>query len=211
MSWMGVDLSSAQSGLTQDHFATMSQSMSFCIIQNYIGNDGQSANYNQFKSYAVNAGLKVLPYNFVYCFPDAAGHINRSGADQAKLHYSTCNSIACLDLEFPVVGDWPKWNVPDGYFIVDWINEYQETYKSLSGEYCILYSYPDYLSNLGDISSFAAYKLWLARYDITAPLPPIPSPWTSNDLVLWQYSNSGVLPNGVVVDQDYCFDFSIFD
>lgn len=205
--YQGCDVSAAQT-LTQDNFAQMSKTMSFCIVECYVGNDYLSSTYNPYKSYTVNAGMKFLPYNFAYPLPTDPNHPNRSPIDQCNLHYSYSGSPAVLDLEFPNSTDYAKWNITSPQFIVDWVNAYCEQWKTLSGGYPILYTYPYFMQQLSpaDISSFANYKLWIASY---APTPIIPKPWT--DYVLWQYSNTGHLPNGQPVDLDCCEDLSIFD
>ena len=209
MSFQGCDLSAAQSGLTQDHFAKMSQTMSFCIIQNFIGNDGQSGTHDMFKGFAANAGLKQCDYNFAYPLPTDKNHPGRAPQDQALNHWRhTLNPICCLDCEWPTNDEWVKYGCSVNQ-IVDWYGVYQNTWFSLSGRYCILYVYPDYMSQLGFPASFGAWDLWIASYQNGAPL--VPSPWTQDNVAIWQYSNAGALPNGCRVDLDCCSTLGIFE
>jgi GH25 family lysozyme M1 (1,4-beta-N-acetylmuramidase) len=183
----------------------MAKVYSFAILECGIGNDGKSSVYEANKSGCVNAGMSILPYHFLYCLPTDPNHPNRDPESQAILHYSYCNSKACADLEFPVVGDWNKWGISNTAFFEDWVNRYQEKYKSLCGEYCILYTYPYFMQSINNPASFAKYKLWIASYAAT---PTIPTPW--QDYVMWQYSSHGTLVNGAPVDLDSISDLSIF-
>lgn len=205
---IGIDISSAQGVLTLAHWETIAKTNSFAIIECYIGNDGKSSGYETYLDAAKSVGMQTLPYNFLYPLPTDQAHPNRDPINQAKLHFNACNSIACADLEYPAPSDWQKWNI-SASFIIDWTNQYMETYKSLSGQYPILYTYPDFMMHVGQPASFAQYKLWIASYQ--SDHPDVPAPWTKDGYVLWQNTGGGlILPNGAKCDTDICIDMSIF-
>jgi len=206
----GIDISSAQGTISIADWQTLANNdIYFCIIEAYIGNDGASSDYTTYKAGAEAAGIKTLPYNFLYPIglPSTTDDPNRDAVAQAQLHFSFCKSITCCDLEWPIASDWATWGC-SAIQIVDWVNQYMETYKSLSGAYPILYTYPDYMMTLGYPSSFANYKLWIASY---VSVPDIPMPWKKDGYSMWQTSGGGLaLPNGALCDTDICIDGSIF-
>lgn len=205
MIYQGIDVSSAQGQLSDQDWAAISKTYTFAILECFVGNDYKSSTYEANKTNATNAGLRILPYHFLYAgLPTDNNplHINRDPVKQATLHYAACNSKAVADLEWPT--DFNGWNTSPAA-VVDWTHAYLERYKILSGEYPILYSYPYYLKSLGN-PDFSYCQLWIASY---AEQPTIPAPFST--YVLWQYSSTGHLPNGAQVDLDCCTDISIFD
>lgn len=205
----GYDLSSSQGTLTIQDFETMkANGCEFVFVECYIGNDGIDGMYHTYMSNAKACGITAIPYNFLYPFGIAstAADPARDAVAQATLHWNACQLPACIDLEYPITPtDLATYQCSPSQ-IVDWVNLYQETYKSLSGQYCWLYSYPYYIDFLDNPVSFAKYSLWLASWSST---PDIPPPWTS--FAAWQYSGGGgKLPNGSPVDQDQASSLSVF-
>ncbi len=197
----GYDLSACQGVITAADWQTMKASgIGFVFDQAYIGNDGPSSTYTTYKAGAASVGISHIPYTFLYPFGIAstAQHPNRDAVSQAQLHWRYCQCPIAIDLEYPVsAADMATYGCSPSQ-IVDWTCQYQETYKSESGVYCLLYSYPYYVNMLGNPTSFANYSLWIASYE---PTPAIPAPW--NSYCVWQYSGGGgKLPSGSPVDQD---------
>lgn len=209
MTIYGVDLSSVQGSISSSDWQSMKASgIEFIINQAYVGNDGASSTYAEYKAGAEAVGILNIPYAFLYPIGLASTTQNpaRDGRSQAELHYSFLQSPCAIDLEWPVSSaDMTTYGCSPSQ-IVDWVNLYQETYKGLSGAYCLLYSYPDYISMLGNPASFSVYDLWIASYE---PTPTIPAPWSQ--FSVWQYSGGGgKLPSGAPVDQDCVSSLDVF-
>lgn len=59
--------------------------------------------------------------------------------------------------------------------------------EHLTGKTPILYSYKGMLDGFKLDPKFKKFPLWIARYNQS--LGPIPSPWTQEDVVAWQYTD----------------------
>ncbi len=69
--------------------------------------------------------------------------------------------------------------------VLNWLSIVEKKY----GKKPIIYTSPSFADQYLQDSSFAAYPLWIANYDVTEPR--IPKFWT--DYLLWQYSESDSL------------------
>lgn len=215
MTYLGYDLSSVQ-GENINFAQVKAQGIDFIVAKNYQGNDGQDPNYNYNITASKQIGLCAGTYNFIYPLP-SNGVANRDPVSQAKLHFSTCltnDGFVATDCEWPTSDAWAQWGI-SASFIVDWIVQYQETYRSLSGKYPTIYTYPNWMQTLvsggADVSPLKNYSLWAASYEIS---PTIPAPWNtlpSPQYVMWQYNGGGgKLPSGAPVDCNSCQDLSVF-
>ena len=139
------------------------------------------------------------------------------GATQANFYLQVIGTLgatdlpAVLDMECPTSNDEPDSDgcLYTGYSgdatgaqITQAINDWITTIVAATGRKPLLYTYPDWLSDLGvDTTGFDSYPLWIADYD-PGTCFDVPSPWTL--ATIWQYSDSGNiagLPDPV--DQDY--------
>jgi lysozyme len=208
--YSGYDIASLQGNV--DFEAVASSGASFIIHRCGIGNSGLDPKYGSNVAKARAAGLKVAAYNFIYPLPPLASQPLRDPLLQAQYHFKATGAdiVTCTDLEWPMPVDWPKWNT-SAQQIIDWSLTYLQEYKRISGQNCIIYTYPDFANHIKLPAEFTNYKLWIASYQPTAPY--VPSPWGANDWVLWQNSGgTAKLPGtGVPVDTDVAKDLSIFD
>jgi GH25 family lysozyme M1 (1,4-beta-N-acetylmuramidase) len=205
----GYDLSSVQGLLHPSDFVTMKNNgTDFIIAKCTQGNDGGDPCFlNNIKN-AQAAGLAVAAYHFVYCLPNAPGHINRDPVDQANLHFKAANGIpAFCDAEWPEIQNWAQWNT-NANQINQWLLTYLQTYSALMGRPMPIYTFPNFAQTVGFTSEFTNYELWIASYDDNTPL--IPSPWTTYSV--WQNSGgtTAKLPNGAPVDTDLAVDLHLF-
>lgn len=204
----GVDLGSLQSSC---NFTVMKNSgIEFCIVRNGIGNSSCDSLCSQNVKAAQDAGMKVAIYNFIYPLP-TNGNNSRDPKAQAAYHFNAApkDVVVFCDLEWPAVGDWQKWNV-NGSFIVDYLLNYTDEYKRLSGRTMGIYSYAPFLQSIGiaNSSEFSDMVFWLAAY--TNNCPPCPAPFKK--ISMWQNSGSARVQGcSTTIDTDICYDMSIFD
>ena len=58
------------------------------------------------------------------------------------------------------------------------------------GIYTAYYYWRDHVINAGgDLAYFHQFPLWIANYGVTQPL--VPTPWTSNEWLFWQFTENG--------------------
>ena len=155
------------------------------------------------------AGLATGGYFFLH--PQASV----SPQEQAKLHFSIAQDCGlnragdlppCVDLETPLTTSWSNVGFSPSS-LRGWTLDYMAELGSLWGMSPVLYSYPDFLMQLGvgGEPAFAAYRLWLASYTerawpVNGQRPIVLRPWTSWSF--WQWSAQVKLPSGVSVDGD---------
>ncbi len=204
--YTGLDISALQ-GYPINFNAIKAAGYSFCIFRNGIGNSGSDSNYSRYIANASAAGLYTACYNFIYPLPTDSTHPNRDPVSQAKFHYNTSlGQPSFVDAEWPEPQNWAQWGI-NASFINEWMLAYLEEYTSLSGQQPLIYTYPNWASNVNFQPQFANYKLWIASYTAT---PYIPKPWT--DWAFWQDSSGPVkLPGtNITVDHDYAKDLSLW-
>lgn len=214
----GIDISSCQS--TVDFNWVAQQNIKFVISKCFQGNDYRDPDFLTNMAGTKAAGMKAACYHYVYPLPTAEGHINRDPVSQAQLHFANSNSeLALCDIEFPAFQDWTKWTCSASQ-IDEWLQQYLETYKSLSSQTLPVYSYPYYFEAVGFGYWLSEYPLWIASYTYSIDNgqiidPAIPEPWKSagKSWNFWQDSGGGLmtLNNGIAVDTDCAKDLSFWN
>lgn len=208
----GIDASSVQGNI--DWCWVSQQNIKFAILKCFQGNDFLDPTFQSNLVGASNQGILTACYHFLYPLPDN-GTPNRKASDQAKLHWSNSEGVlACADIEWSSPDQWSKWNQSASQ-IDEWLQEYLETYKTLSGQMLPVYSYPYFLGAVNFGSWLASYRLWIASYATTngqVVEPNIPEPWKSagETWLFWQTSGGNLLtlPSGIKVDTDVAKDLS---
>jgi lysozyme len=155
------------------------------------------------------AGLVVGGYFFLH--PQAA----LKPEAQAELHFKLATDCGLhhvgdlppfVDLEIPLPTSWSNVGFTPSSLRA-WTTDYLSALHSLWGMTPSLYSYPDFLMQLGvgGDPSFAAYPLWIASYvekawPIDGQRPLLPRPWVAWQF--WQWSSQVRLVTGVTCDAD---------
>lgn len=211
----GYDLSESQGTLTTQHWEMMAKDgCKFVIVECGIGNDGISSSYHTYMSGAKSVNIIAVPYHFVYILPTSSAHPNRDPESQAVLHYSYCQSNACIDVEWPTSDKWAEFGIPSGSagaaFIRDWVMRYLAKYEQLCGGEPWVYTYPSFAGQIDFPAEIANYPLWIASYE---PSPAAIAPW-GNAWSCWQQNggtNGVKLPNGAPVDTDVVMSMDVFN
>lgn len=202
----GIDISIIQG--TIDWASVVNAGYQFVVVRCGVGNSGIDANYAKNIAGAKAAGLKVAAYHFIYPLPPLASQPLRDPVKQAQYHFNAAlGEISCIDCEWPAPQDWTKWGCTATQ-LNQWMLAYLAEYERLDGRKPLIYTYPDWASNVNFDPKFAEYSLWIASYQAGSPF--LPHPWT--DWVLWQNGGgTSHLPNGVPVDTDAAKDLSLWD
>ena len=206
--YKGYDISSVQNLLTQAQWNAIAASgITFIVAKCGNGNDPIDPHFSQNIAGAKAAGLHVACYHFVYPLPPKTGDPSRSPQAQAQMHFNAAQGVlAAMDIEWPVVQDWSKWDCTAAQ-INQWGLDYLAAYSELSGQTMMIYTFPNFAQTVGFTAEYAQYPLWIASYE---PTPTIPAPWTN--WVMWQTAGGtgGHLPNGAPVDTDVVMDLSLW-
>jgi lysozyme len=204
---LGCDISQYQGAIPAVQWQAIASDKRFVYLRAGVGNDPPDITFAANAANARAAGLIVGAYNFVYPLPPDSAHTGRDPESQAQLHFQACAGLGsangdlpiAVDLEWPVSSAWPVWGCSAAQ-IVEWVVRYMAKTLSLFGRAPLLYTYPDFVAQLGHPAALGAYPLWLASYQ---PVPDIPAPWTS--CVMQQTNDGGyTLPNGGHADEDQC-------
>ena len=163
---------------------------SFSAVNSLITIDLQAANFAQS---AQNANLK---YGFYFYFIPTADPENAKA--QARTFYDfiknyDCSLVPVLDVEDNTAA------LPKAAFAAA-VKSFADEFKSLSGFDLMIYSYPYFMKNNFDPSfAWNEYKLWIAHYDVQAPMMDISATWMPENLWcwsqwdMWQYTSKGTL------------------
>jgi lysozyme len=209
----GIDVSAAQGVVSVADWATMKrQGIRFAFVKCGNGNDPTDGAFVRNIDNARAGGLIVGAYHVLFPLNPSPAHPGREPDVQARMHYFASRD-RCMPGDLPTVLDFElptpdKWGTPPGWMvdaesIADCGLAYLQEYEQLSGKRPMIYTFPWFWKAVAkvDVSAFADYRLWLARYK--APAAGTLAPWTSP--TFWQYSDGGGrLPNGAPVDQN-CF------
>jgi lysozyme len=204
----GIDISSAQGVLTDDHWAKIAQNQRFVYVEAQIGNDTLPIQVELARrnvALARAAGLVVGAYHFAYPLPDLAGRPNRDPEGQCQLFFEAANGLGgqvgelppALDLEWPAYGDWEKWSC-SAEQITEWALRFLVRAETLFGRRPIVYTYPAFAKVAG-LQGLNSYGLWIASYQ---PVPHVPEPWTSCVMQQTKGGDGLRLPNGSPCDTD---------
>ncbi len=181
---------------------------SFSHANNMLSVDAQAVNY---ATSAQNANIK---YGFYYYYVPTLDPAD--AAAQANIFYNFVRQYAyscvpVLDFEDNAAG-LTKTQLSAA------VKSFADEFKRLSGFDLMIYSYPYFMkNNLDPAFSWNAYKLWIAHYDVSAPMTGISSSWMPENLWcwprwdMWQYTSQGTLssvPNssGGHLDMSYATD-----
>jgi lysozyme len=177
----GLDVSHIDGNV--DWTKIVSSGYYFVFIKATQGLSFVDPNFVKNWSAAGQAGLIRGAYHFL-------GTAN--GTDEAsfflaalkQVQLGPCDVGAALDLEPNVVGNQPPPQTRVSQ-AVSWLGAVQ----AALGKPPILYG-GSYLKQLGDLTSLAAYPLWIASYSSSPRLPP-----SRSSYAFWQFSSDNIGPN----------------
>lgn len=139
---------------------------------------------------AKDNGVYIGAYHFFHPDQDVGNQVHQFVTTMGKLRGG----------DLPPVLDW---EVPNGVppeaqkrAALKWLQDVEK----VVGMKPIIYGSPSFFQELGDLSDFSSYSLWIAHYGVDKPR--IPSPWTN--WLFWQTDDAGGLDvdlfNGTVQD-----------
>ena len=157
----------------------------FCYMKATEGVNSLDQKYAAFAQGAKALGILGGAYHFF--------HPSLDGAAQAEFFLRVMSPLQ----ELPPVLDLETTNMMRVDSIIrrclDWLQIVEVATKKIP----IIYSSPSFMEQLGNVSAFTRYPLWIAHYGVKAPR--IPAPWTN--WTFWQNSEKGKV-SGVWGDCD---------
>lgn len=205
----GLDASAVQGRLPIQ--GLVDKGCKFLIHKCQQGNDGKDPCFEENTILAMNAGMTVGAYHFLYPLPhldpatQAVGFFKASdlGAELGDLP-------PALDFEWPEPQAWAKWGCT-AQQISDWTARCAERMVALYGRKPLIYTYPYFMAQLkgADVSWLASYPLWIASYKDP---PAVPAPWSTWTICQYDGNGGERMPNGVDADFDvFNGDQAVFD
>jgi uncharacterized protein YjdB/GH25 family lysozyme M1 (1,4-beta-N-acetylmuramidase) len=213
-----VDISQFNDDITKNtddiNFATLKTQVdavyirAFSHANNTLSVDAQAVN---FANSAQNVNLK---YGFYYYYVPTLDPADATS--QADIFYNFVRQFAysCV----PVLDFEDNTAALTQPQLAASVKAFADEFKRLSGFDLMIYSYPYFMkNNLDPAFSWNAYKLWIAHYDVTAPMTGISSTWMPENLWcwprwdMWQYTSQGTLSSipdsaGGHLDMSYATD-----
>ncbi|MEI8198932.1 MAG: GH25 family lysozyme [Eubacteriales bacterium] len=195
-----VDISQWNDSVTNDKdnidFALLKTQVDAVYIRAYGCKDGVPYIDMQAVRYANSAQAVNLPYGFYYYYiPKADQSDARS---QAQAYYSFVKTYAYSCVPALDVEENPD-NLSKAELAAS-VKAFADEFKALSGFDLMIYSYPYFIKENFDPSfNWTAYRLWIAHYNVPAPMSGISSTWMPPELWcwerwdMWQYTSTGTL------------------
>ncbi len=208
-----IDVSAVQPAI--DWPAVAASGIQVAFVEVGVGNDGANEARAAQVAGALSVGLRVLPYCFAYPLPVDGVHAGRDPVGQVALWLEALRGLGLdpcepifVDLEWPREQDWAKWG-DSAPFVRGWALAALAELERVTAVVPGVYGSPSFLEAIGcdEEPAFARYPLWIAEWDVAAPI--VPTPWdnSSPGWAAWQYSSAGHV-NGVpgVVDLSWVRD-----
>lgn len=195
----GQDVSAHQGNV--DWKAQWSQGSRWAYVKASEGNYYLNENYAQQYNGSRNVGMIRGAYHFA--IPNWS-----SGADQARYFVANGGGWSADGYTLPPVLDI-EYNPYEGRTIngfnfgnvcydmsaaqmVQWMTDFGNTVRSLTGRYPVIYSTTDWWSRCtGNASGFGDYPLWIAAYPYSPTNSPGALPASWSQFSMWQYSSTG--------------------
>ena len=171
----GIDVSHFQD--TVDWAAVAASGKVFGIVKATEGIDYKDPQFDVNWSALAETDMVRGAYHFFIAHDDAK--------TQAEFFLSTVD-LQSGDL-VPIL-DVESTNVSVGETLQG-VQTWLDTVEAAVGQKPMLYTDRNFWNGLGETSSFSAYPLWIADYDVETP--ELPSTWTT--WALWQSSQSGTV------------------
>lgn len=151
----------------------------FCFVKATEGNAGVDQQFKRNWAESARSGLLVGAYHFFHPNIDPTDQVNNFLTVKGK---NRIGDLPCV-LDWEITGN-VRASVQKKNALM-WLH----MVEIATGKIPIVYSYKNFLNELGDMSEFFKYPLWLAQYNdqIQSPTPPAKWPnWT-----FWQHSDGG--------------------
>jgi len=195
-----IDISQWNDSTTNDkdniNFTALKTQVDAVYIRFFSRSNSVLSVDTQAVNYAKSAQKVNLNYGFYYFYVPTSDPADSKA--QARLFFDFVRNYAyscvpALDVE----------NNDNGLTkpqLASAVKTFAGEFKSLSGFDLMIYSYPDFMKNNFDTSfAWSTYKLWIAHYNVPAPMANISSTWMPESSWcwprwdMWQYTSKGAL------------------
>ncbi|MEI8198929.1 MAG: GH25 family lysozyme [Eubacteriales bacterium] len=196
-----VDISewndSVTSGTDNINFTSLKTQVDAVYIRSF-GHTGNILTIDkQAVNYANSAQRVNLNYGFYYYYiPKKADPADARAQAQSYYNFIRSFAYSCvpvLDVEDNSAG-LTKAELAAS------IKVFADEFKALSGTDVMIYTYPGFMKSDFDTSyPWSSYKLWIAHYNVPAPMSGISSSWMPESMWcwsrwdMWQYTSTGSL------------------
>ena len=195
-----VDISQWNDSVTSSsddiNFSLLKTQVDAVYIRAYGNSNGVPYIDMQAVRYAKSAQDANLLYGFYYYYIPKADLADARA--QAQAYYSFVKSFAysCV----PVLDVEENPNNLSKADLAALVRAFADQFKALSGFDLMIYSYPDFVAhNFDPALNWTLYKLWIAHYNVSAPMDGISTSWMPNSKWcwerwdMWQYTSTGTL------------------
>lgn len=207
-----VDISQWNDSVTTSsddiNFELLKTQVDAVYIRSYGRNDTSAYVDYQAVNFARSAQEVNLKYGFYYYYMPKKDDLEDS-KQQARMFYDFVKNYAyscvpVLDVEYnpPALDENGQPN-PEHLSkaqLAASVKAFADEFKALSGFDVMIYSFPNFIKNNFDTSfQWSRYKLWIAHYDVPAPMSGISSTWMPESSWcwprwdMWQYTSKGTL------------------
>ena len=210
-----VDLSqyndSVQTSSDDINFATLKTQVDAVYIRSYSHANNTFNVDMQAVKYAKSAKKAGLKFGFYFYFLPTASLDDAK--TQAHLFYDFIKDYSYALVPVLDVEDNSK-NISKAQLAAA-VKAFTDEFTAISGQPVMIYTFPYFMKNNFDTSfKWSQYKLWIAHYNVSAPMEGISSSWMPESLWcwsrwdMWQYTSTGTLssvPNssGGALDLSY--------
>ena len=188
----GIDVSSHQhpQDASIDWNAVANSGQKFAFVK---ANEGTGYTNPYFISDSLKAQeAGIVPGSYHYARPG-------TGDPRAEARFYASALTTGPQPSLPPVLDLEETGGLDAVALQNWVREWIDEIKTLTGRDPIIYTYYAFwIQNMGNTTEFSEYPLWLAYYDSNLP-NQLPGGW--KEVTFWQYSGSGKT-SGVQSDVD---------
>jgi len=173
-----VDISQWNDSITSAddniNFALLKTQVDAVYIRAYGNSNGVSYIDKQAASYAKSSQDANLLYGFYYYYIPKADIADAKLQAQAYYNFVKNYAYSCV----PMLDVEDNSNNLTKAELAASVQAFADQFKALSGFSLMIYSYPDFMvHNFDPAQNWTRYKLWIAHYNVSAPMEGISSTW----------------------------------
>jgi len=195
-----VDISQWNDSITSAddniNFALLKTQVDAVYIRAYGNSNGVSYIDKQAASYAKSSQDVNLLYGFYYYYIPKADIADAKLQAQSYYNFVKNYAYSCV----PMLDVEDNSNNLTKAELAASVQAFADQFKALSGFSLMIYSYPDFMvHNFDPAQNWTRYKLWIAHYNVSAPMEGISSTWMPSNKWcwerwdMWQYTSTGSL------------------
>ena len=165
------------------NFPLLKTQVDAVYIRTYGNSNGVPYIDMQANRFAQSAQTVNLLYGFYYYYIPTSDSANARSQAQSYYNFVKNYAYSCV----PVLDVEENPNNLSKAELAASVRSFADEFKSLSGVSVMIYSYPDFIArNFDPAQNWIAYKLWIAHYNVLAPMEGISSTWMPSSKWCWE-------------------------